>query len=80
MNTDMNVLYQIDWGAILPLVIPILVLYLLLLAVTLFDLYQRRDLVHRPVIWLIVIVLLNTIGPIIYLIIGRRMLKNDQHS
>ncbi|WP_440896632.1 PLDc N-terminal domain-containing protein [Amphibacillus sp. Q70] len=79
MNTDMSTLYQIDWGTILPLVIPILILHLLLLAVALFDLYHRRDLVNRPIIWLIIILLLNTVGPLIYLIIGRRMLKNDQH-
>lgn len=80
MNTDISVLFDLDWGAILPLVIPILVLHLLLLAVALIDLYRRRDMINRPIIWFIVILLLNTIGPILYLIIGRRMLKSDRHS
>lgn len=80
MNTDISVLYDLDWGAILPLIIPILILHILLLAVALVDLYRRRNIVNQPIIWLIVILLLNTVGPIIYLIIGRRMLKNDRHS
>lgn len=80
MNTDISVLFDLDWGAILPLIIPILVLHLILLAVALFDLYRRRDIVNYPIIWMIVILLLNTLGPILYLIIGRRMLKNDRHS
>ncbi|GIN69991.1 hypothetical protein J14TS2_04660 [Bacillus sp. J14TS2] len=80
MNTDISVLYDLDWSAILPLIIPILILHMLLLAVALVDLYRRRNIVNQPIIWLIVILLLNTVGPIIYLIIGRRMLKNDRHS
>ncbi|MGE6631598.1 DUF5652 family protein [Bacillus sp. NPDC077027] len=80
MNTDISFLLDLDWGTILPLVIPIIILHLLLLAVALFDLYRRKDIIHHPVIWLIVIILLNTAGPIIYLIVGRRLLKNDQHS
>ncbi|GAB2567456.1 PLDc N-terminal domain-containing protein [Gracilibacillus alcaliphilus] len=80
MNTDISVLYDVDWSAILPLVLPILILHLLLLVVALIDLYRRRDMINHPIIWLIVILLLNTVGPIIYLIIGRRMLKNDRHS
>lgn len=80
MNTDISVLFDLDWGAILPLVIPILALHVILLAVALFDLYRRRNIVNYPIVWAIVIVLLNTLGPILYLIIGRRMLKNDRHS
>ncbi|MBY7145078.1 PLDc_N domain-containing protein [Virgibacillus sp. NKC19-3] len=80
MNTDMSVLKEVDWGAILPLIIPVLALHLLLLVVALVDLYRRRGMVNRPIIWLIVIVLLNTVGPISYLIIGRRMVKNDRRS
>ncbi|WP_130860749.1 PLDc N-terminal domain-containing protein [Gracilibacillus phocaeensis] len=79
MNTDIRALFNVDWAAILPLVIPILVLHFLLLVVALIDLYRRRKLIHHPIIWLIIIVLLNTIGPIIYLVIGRRMLKNDRY-
>lgn len=80
LNTDISALFELDWGAILPLVIPILALHGTLLAVALFDLYRRRKIVNYPIIWAIVIVLLNTLGPILYLIIGRRMLKNDRHS
>lgn len=80
LNTDMSALFEVDWSAILPLVIPILILHVILLAVALFDLYRRRGIVHYPIIWMIVIVMLNTLGPILYLIIGRRILKDDYHS
>ena len=80
MNTDFSALSEVDWGAILPLLIPVLILHVLLLAAALFDLYRRKDIVTQPIIWMIVIVLLNTIGPILYLVIGRRILKNDRHS
>ncbi|GGP16840.1 PLDc N-terminal domain-containing protein [Oceanobacillus neutriphilus] len=79
MNTDISVLKDIDWGAIMPIVIPIMVLHLLLLTVALIDLYRRRTIVNYSVVWVVVIVLLNTVGPILYLTIGRRLLKNDRY-
>lgn len=79
MNTDISVLTEIDWGTIIPLIVPILVLHLLLLLIALIDLYRRRAIVKYPVVWAIVIVLLNTLGPILYLTIGRKLLKNDRN-
>ncbi|MFB1050899.1 PLDc N-terminal domain-containing protein [Paraliobacillus sp. JSM ZJ581] len=79
MNTDISILKDIDWGAIMPIVIPIMVLHLLLLIIALIDLYRRRTIVNYPIVWVVVIVLLNTVGPILYLTIGRRLLKNDRY-
>lgn len=77
MNTDITVLQEIDWGAIIPLVLPVIFLHLILLAIALYDLFKRRNIIQYPVIWLLVIILFNTVGPIIYLVIGRRMIKSD---
>jgi len=79
MNTDISVLKEVDWGAIIPLVLPILILHLLLLIIALIDLYRRRALVNYPIVWLVIILLFNTVGPILYLVIGRRLLKNDRY-
>lgn len=59
----------------LPILVPLLILYLILLVVSL------RDLIKRPAsrvhggskgVWAAVILLVNTIGPIIYLAVGRK--------
>jgi hypothetical protein len=77
MNTDITVLKEMDWGAVLPLLLPVIILHLLLLVIALIDLYRRRTIVQRPFVWLAIILLFNTIGPILYLIVGRRLLKSD---
>lgn len=60
---------------LLPILLPLIVLNLILLIVSF------RDLISRPasrvrggnkVVWGLVIVLVNTIGPIIYLVGGRK--------
>ena len=59
----------------MPILIPILVLHVVLLIIALIDLYRRRKIVNYPIAWAIAILLFNTIGPILYLIIGRRLIK-----
>lgn len=57
----------------LPLLIPVLLLQLILLVIAM------RDLLHRPPaqvrgskwLWVGVILFINTIGPILYLTVGR---------
>lgn len=77
MNTDMSALLEIDWPKILPLVLPIILFNLLLIGVALYDWYKRKVLILSPYIWLIIILLLQLLGPILYLVIGRRMIRND---
>jgi Phospholipase_D-nuclease N-terminal len=56
---------------LLPYIIPIVLLQLILMIVALADLI-RREKTHGPKwIWVIVIVLGELIGPIIYFIFGR---------
>ncbi|MDP1809531.1 MAG: PLD nuclease N-terminal domain-containing protein [Actinomycetota bacterium] len=52
---------------------PLILLELVLLVVALVDLAKRPKVTGgNKVIWLIVILFIGTIGPIIYLIFGRR--------
>ncbi|MBD8014598.1 PLDc N-terminal domain-containing protein [Microbacterium sp. APC 3898] len=77
MNTDMSALLEIDWPQILPFALPIIFFNLLLIGVALYDWYKRKVLIVSPYIWLVIILLLQLLGPILYLVIGRRMIRND---
>ena len=77
MNTDMTALLEIDWAQILPFALPIILLNLLLIGVALYDWFKRKNLISSPYIWLVAIILLQLLGPILYLVIGRRMIRND---
>ncbi len=57
---------------ILPFVIPLLIIQIALIIVALIDLIQRDKVRgNNKVLWALLIVLVNIIGPIIYLFIGR---------
>lgn len=57
---------------LIPLIIPLLVIQLVLMTVALVDL-SRREQVRggKKWIWVLVIIFVNTIGPIVYLVAGR---------
>jgi hypothetical protein len=57
--------------ALLPFLIPILLLELALLVVALVDLIRRERTRGPKWAWALVIVLINIIGPIAYLLFGR---------
>ncbi|MBC1285650.1 negative regulator of sigma-Y activity [Listeria booriae] len=54
------------------LLVPFIILYLILLVTALVDLIRHWSTRQVPVIWLIVIIFVSTIGPIIYFIFGRK--------
>ncbi len=57
---------------ILPFFIPLLILQLALMIVALVDLIKRQRVRgDNKVLWALVIVLVNIIGPVVYLIFGR---------
>ncbi len=60
-------------GQMLPYLVPFIVLTMALLVFSLIDL-ARRDHVAggNKLIWVAVIVLVQTIGPVIYLVFGRK--------
>lgn len=59
---------------LMPIILPLIILNLILLVIAL------RDLIKRPAsrvkgskaMWAVVIVVVNTIGPIVYLVAGRK--------
>lgn len=58
---------------LLTLLLPVIVLQLILMVVALIDLFKQENMdQNKKIIWLLVILLINLIGPIIYFIFGRR--------
>jgi Phospholipase_D-nuclease N-terminal len=57
----------------LPLLIPLAIIQLALMIIALIDLFKREGMKSSTrLIWVFVIILINTIGPIVYLIAGRK--------
>ncbi|WP_393965067.1 PLDc N-terminal domain-containing protein [Exiguobacterium sp. S22-S28] len=80
MNTDIAPLLEMDWFQLLPLMIPVLFFNMLLIGITLLDWYKRKNQLVQPYMWLLIIVSLQMIGPIVYLMIGRRTVRHDYDS
>jgi hypothetical protein len=58
---------------ILPFLIPLLLIQIALMVIAIIDLFRRENVKSGTrVIWLLVIILINIIGPIIYLVAGRK--------
>ena len=56
----------------LPLLAPLVIIELTLVVISLVDLIRRQEVKYLPKWgWALVILLINLIGPILYLIIGR---------
>jgi hypothetical protein len=56
----------------LPLLIPVVLIELALLVTALVDLIRREQTRGPKWAWVLVIVLINFIGPIIYFVVGRK--------
>ncbi|EIZ2750591.1 PLDc N-terminal domain-containing protein [Listeria monocytogenes] len=54
------------------LIIPVILLYLALLLTAIIDLTKNWNERKNPVIWLVVIIVINIFGPIVYFIFGRK--------
>lgn len=64
---------------ILPFLIPLLLIQLVLLIIALADLIKREKVRGgNKIVWGLVIVLVNVIGPILYLFIGRQESFDDR--
>jgi hypothetical protein len=57
---------------LIPLLIPLVVIQLGLMIVALWDLMKREQTRGPRWLWVLVIVLVNLIGPIVYLVVGRQ--------
>ncbi|EAC3172562.1 PLDc N-terminal domain-containing protein [Listeria monocytogenes] len=54
------------------LIIPVILLYLALLLTAIIDLTKNWNERKNPIIWLVVIIVINIFGPIAYFIFGRK--------
>ena len=55
----------------LPLLIPLLLIQLILMAFALLDIARRDKLRGPKWVWVLVVIVVNIIGPIIYFVLGR---------
>jgi hypothetical protein len=62
-----------DLGTLIPILIPIFVIQIGLLVAALYDLTRptRRVKGGSKVVWALVIIFINLIGPILYFLVGR---------
>lgn len=59
-------------GAFIPFLIPLFLLQLVLLVWALIDIFKRDHYkVGNRVMWVLICLFVNTVGPILYFIIGR---------
>lgn len=63
---------DINLMSYLPIILPILILGALLILIALVDLFRHRNTRGNVFIWLLVILFINTFGPILYFIFGRK--------
>jgi hypothetical protein len=60
-----------DLGELIPLLIPIILVEIVLVAIALVDLIRRERTRGPKWVWVLVILFINLIGPIVYLLFGR---------
>lgn len=64
----------------LPFLIPLVILELALLVIALVDIIRRpRVTGNNKVVWLIVVILFQVIGPIVYFVFGRKETNIDSN-
>lgn len=68
MNELNELLSTIPWGAI----VPILVLQLILMITALVSCIRAEKTNGPKLMWIIIILIANLIGPVLYFVIGRR--------
>jgi hypothetical protein len=64
---------RVDFGLLLAVLVPLLVVQLILVVAALYDLTRpdRRVRGDNKVVWVLVILLVATIGPLLYFLVGR---------
>ena len=72
LHYGINDILNIDIMAILPIILPIIVLGALLVLIALIDLYRHRKTRKNVVVWTLIVLFVNTFGPILYFIFGRK--------
>jgi len=72
LHYGINDLKDIDLMSFLPIVLPVILVGFILAMVALIDLYRNKKRRNNVFIWTLLIIFGNTLGPILYFVIGRK--------
>ncbi|RAS85031.1 PLD nuclease N-terminal domain-containing protein [Priestia endophytica] len=72
LHYGLDDLKDIDFMAILPIILPIIIVGTILVLIAFIDLYRYRKTREHIRIWVMIILFANTLGPILYFAIGRK--------
>lgn len=72
LHYGINDLKDLDLMSFLPIVLPVILVGFILAMVALIDLYRNKNRRNNILIWTLIIIFGNTIGPILYFVIGRK--------
>jgi len=72
LHYNLEDLKDIDWMGVLPIILPFVAVGFILILIALLDLYRNRKTRENVFIWTLVILFCNTIGPILYFVLGRK--------
>ncbi|MDN4493766.1 PLD nuclease N-terminal domain-containing protein [Ureibacillus aquaedulcis] len=72
LHYELDELKNIEIMQFLPVVLPFIAIGMFLVLFALLDLYRHRKTRENVLLWTIVILFVNTVGPILYFVIGRK--------
>lgn len=72
LHYGLNDLKDIDFMTFLPIILPFIAIGTLLVLMALIDLYQHRKTRKNVLLWALIILFVNTLGPILYFVLGRK--------
>ncbi|PEZ50160.1 phosphatidylserine synthase [Priestia megaterium] len=77
LHYGLSDLKELDFMNFLPVILPVIALGTLLVLIALIDLYRNRKRRENVLIWALIILFVNTFGPILYFVIGRKDGENS---
>ena len=72
LHYGIDELKDIDIMAFLPIILPMVAIGLILVLTALIDLYRNRETREDVLKWALIIIFANTVGSILYFVIGRK--------
>ncbi|MGH0828063.1 MULTISPECIES: PLD nuclease N-terminal domain-containing protein [Bacillus] len=72
LHYGLNDLKDIDIMTFLPIILPVIAVGALLVFIALIDLYRNRKTRKNVLVWTLIIIFVNVLGPILYFVIGRK--------
>ncbi|QFY00842.1 phosphatidylserine synthase [Bacillus cereus] len=72
LHYGLNDLKDIDIMAFLPIILPVIAVGAFLVLIAFIDLYRHRKTRKNVLVWTLIILFVNILGPILYFVIGRK--------